>query len=557
MASPALLPGSLTREVLSLILSYIDNASVLSFLLTSKSLYPYGIEALYSRDPTKYSRYPTKYWRRYRCSDIAAFAEHLSHGPLHLNTFILDNSGQPLYKDKHNFATACESMIANIAPGTTIRELDLSLCNAQFLHQRGWDEKTSRLDWDDKEAHDQDGIPNRGGRFLSRIAHIGGIERVILRPFPGGWPLCGRDQTFKTTQEVLEELAPLTGLKHITFINADIWPQDWKLHFEDGVLPNLKSIQFHYTMPDAPFELEHDELEHLVPYQKRGIFFEVTAYEYYNTYMTFYHPAIEYLTNPKDRRHLIRWLVRGEQYFQLHEHNHEIFMLDLISYQAPERNLILETIQPVEYEQPIALRITVHAQDSNMTSDDPALESNALRFSKLLPRQLSYLELNIRASLEVGFIPLLIQSLPSLNRLVLDTYTRHPKTVMRKIQEGSTCVVLQPQAKFTSAPYSIKILSSDIARPVIWSLELEPHEDPDWTFWVRKDDGEDEEGVIYGETGEYVREQNRAFEREMATWFGLGGGLKTVGLRVFAGRAWFSDSWRPYFEYDCVCVTES
>jgi hypothetical protein len=259
--------------------------------------------------------------------------------------------------------------------------------------------------------------------------------------------------------------------------------------------------------------------------------------------MTFYHPAIVHLSNPKDRLHLIRWLVRGEQYFQLHEHHHEIFMLDLISYQAPERNLILETIQPVEFEQPIALRITVHTEDSNLTSDDPTLESSALRFSKLLPKQLSYLELNIRTYLEVGFIPLLIQSLPTLNRLVLDTYTRHP--VMLKTQDGSTCVVLHPQAEFTNAPYSVKILSSDIARPVMWSLELEANEDPDWTFWVRKEGGEDEEGVIYEETGEYVLEQNGEFEREMGTWFGLGGDLKTVGLRVFAGRAWFSDSWRP------------
>jgi hypothetical protein len=81
---------------------------------------------------------------------------------------------------------------------------------------------------------------------------------------------------------------------------------------------------------------------------------------------------------------------------------------------------------------------------------------------------------------------------------------------------------------------------------------LERCEEPDWTFWVRREDGGDEEGVIYEETGEYVRGQNGGLERELGTWFEIGEGLKTVGLRVFAGRAWFSDTWRVYFEYDSV-----
>ena len=557
MASTAMLPGKLTPEVIVLILSYLDDPSLFSLLLTSKQLHPYAAKILYSQkwphrrvvkieESIYLNPENAKYLTEYHCTNILHFTALLARGPLHLDRFILVFPKQQLrIREKMEFAEACKAIIAAVHADTTIREVDLSRTNPVLLCPHG-------------RPAEFDGDWDIGGDFLSKLTSFGGIERVVLRPFfcSGSLGLgSGREDTYKTTQQVFDELSSLSTLKHITFIDAEIIPEDWNLTFAEGTLPSLKSIQFHYTMPEAPAEITKENLEYLRRYQKRGVFFEVTAYSYSKPYITFYLPAIKHYKeqdsqDDEERRSLIRWLVRGEQYFQLNEHALDIFMLDLISYRPAERDLILTTIQSEEFVKPFALRLMIYAEDSNMTSSAPDLDSNAKLFANLLPRQLSYLELCVRGALEIGFIPLLIPALKHLNRLVIDTFTKVPKVVAKQTQKGSQTIILDGQGTFTQAPYSVKVLSSDISRPVIWSLELEKQEDPLWTFWVRKEDGSDVEGVIYEETKEYVEVENRDIEKEMSGWFELSDSLKTINLRVLAGRAWFLDAWKPYFEYD-------
>ena len=556
MASTEMLPGKLTPEIIVLILSYLDYPSLFSLLLTSKQLHSYAAKTLYSQkwphervvqiqESIYLNPENAKYLTEYHCTNILHFTALLAKGPLHLDRYILIFPKQQLrIREKTEFAEACKAMIPAIHADTTIREVDLSRTNPVLLCPEGRPLEFEG-DWD------------IGGDFLSKLTSFGGIERITLRPFPCSGVLglgSGREDTYATTQQVLDELSPLSTLKHITFIDAELNPNDWNVTFAEGTLPSLKSIQFHYTMPETPAEITKQELEYLKPYQNRGVFFEVSAYSYSKPYMAFYLPAIKYYkensSQDEERRSVIRWLVRGEQYFQLHEHALDIFMLDLISYQPPERDLILTTIQSEVFEKPFALRLMVHAEDSNMTSSAPDLESSAKLFANHLPRQLSYLELCIPGALEIGFIPSLIPALKDLDRLVIDTFTDVPKTGPKQAQKGSNTTILHGQGTFTQAPYAVKILSSDLSRPVIWSLELEAQEDPLWTFWVRKEDGNDVEAEIFEDTKEYVERENRDIEKEMSGWFELSESLKTVNLRVFAGRAWFLDAWKPYFEYD-------
>jgi hypothetical protein len=399
--------------------------------------------------------------------------------------------------------------------------------------------------------------------LLDRLAYIKGIEKVILRPWYGA----DRTQTYKTAQEVLDALASLSSLRHITFIDVDICPDDWQLGFTEGTLPTLQSIRFQYTLPSDPPELTKDEFLYLQPYSKARIFFEVAAESKKSLdsvcltpYMTFYLSTIKHSPDTESLYSMIHWLVLGEEYFQLHEYNLDIFMLDLISYKPRERDIILAAAKTIHFQQPIALRIQVQAGDSDMMADTPRfpdLKSNAELFAKLLPSDLSYLELCVVEPLETGLIPSLVQSLKNLDRLVIMAFAQAIQNtpVENEAQEtpeeedGNTTILLYDHRTFTQAPYSVKIVSSDENRPVIWSLELDGSEDPLWVFLVREEGGDEFEGDTDEETREYVTSMNGEIEKEMTVWFSLSESLKMINLRVHAGLAWFRD-WSPYFEYD-------
>ena len=524
-----MLPDKLPPVVMDNIFSFLGNPDLVALCRTCKAIYASAIKALYSKKWPKNGKRKlrqslalnpdnAKYLREYHCTNIQQLSQVLAKQPLRLERLKLYfNERQISAHVKKKFHEAVAGLVSSMHPNTSIEEIDCSLTNPALLYKQD----IGKIEW---------------VRLLEKFHAFRNLESVILKCREFGDR--GRCETFGDIQTVIDQLSNCLQLSRITFIDAEINMEDWRVDL--GVrLPSLRGIRFHYKAPIGLPEITEAVMRDLEVYKDRGVYFQVTAKSYSEQYVQFYDAALR--LNKETRNFFIEWLVYGEQYFQIEVNKNDKFILDLGAFKPKERDKILTVVKKLSLKYDLGIKMNLYARDSDILYfPDPTKESAMLK--NLLHPRITSLDLSVKQSIHTKFIPSLIQTLENLSDIVVILLARKPvleddcRDEDEGVHDGCCERILDPGAWCTRAVYSVALSCYDLEKSVRFNLELKVKQKPRWTIFEHHDCEEHEwpdQEILKG-----METRNAEIQKELTTWFKLNSRLRSINFRVFAGEPW-------------------
>ena len=518
--------------VMDNILSQLENQDLVALCRTCKTFYASAIKSLYSKQWPQKARHHlesslafkpenTRYLREYHCTNIQQLSQLLSKHPMRLERLkIYFNETQPSALDINKFDEDCIKLISSMHPETLIQEIDCSELNPILFCNKSY---------------------SVNGRFIEKICAFQGLESLIVKVWESG-KQC-RGDTFQSIQPVIDQLGSLQ-LKHITFIDAEISPTEWRINLGEK-LPNLRAVQFHYTVPSGVPEITVAQLKVLEAYKERGVFFQVTATSYSQQYMQFYDIALQ--LPDEEQKSFIEWLVLGEQYFQTEVGKKDRFLLDLRSnVNSRDRDKIIKFVEKLPLKDNFGLQINLYASDSDtLYFPDPSREAES--FKNFLHKKIKYLAVSVKQSIHTKFIPFLIQSLKDLSQITVIVQARKPALSDndsdgdREIDDcclQNCCEhILDPGPWCTRAIYSVALRCNEFHHSVSFNLELRVNKNPRWVIHKYEDNGEAK--CVDQKNLKGLEKRNSDIQKELTGWFKLNAGLRSLNFRVHVGEPWY------------------
>lgn len=346
-----------------------------------------------------------------------------------------------------------------------------------------------------KFQQDMAGLVLNSGAILPHLNVFQGLVRVELGSF------YRRDDLSNIFDRI-----NCPQLRHIKLYLGNV---DWHVLPGDN-LPNIETLRFEFFDGDNPLDnlMDSSTWTFVNMAKTRGIYLQIQMQSKTDRVVSFFRTTHKFAAG-SELQSVLRWLVKGEHYFQTKIDGQAAFGIDIRDLKPTERDFTLQTLQNCQ-PQPNSYKLNVFRGDVTLA---------------FLPKSLSQLQIAIMDEVVPQFIPTLLRSLPALTVFTIDEYG------VRKASDPETLV----GSSLIPYTYSIPWAPDEVDDLDQGSHQFLTFRDGN-SYWRYM--GWNYTEIVYEEIPDDICVGTSGLLREIKGWFTMNMSIPHIEYRVWSGYPW-------------------